>query len=282
MIYLPILGAFALAGGTIIQRFMLRRKDVSVKQYSVMEFLAIILVALPFIYFFWRVDSPALQTKNIIIFASVIIFSIIANILVYYSVKGEKVSNLEPAKVLEPLFVILLAILLSFFLPQFDNNPKVIIPAIISVAALLFSHIKRDHLNFNKYFIAAIFGSFFFGLELVISKLILDYYNPLTFYFIRGFFILLFFAIFFHPNLKNQKRKTKLTILGLGVIWVIYRIAVYWGYTKLGIISTTMIFMLGPVLVYLFAHIFLKEKLNWKNILASIIIVASVIYTLLI
>ncbi len=52
---------------------------------------------------------------GIILFGLVIIFSIIANILVYYSVKGEKVSNLEPAKVLDPLFVIILAIVFSFF-----------------------------------------------------------------------------------------------------------------------------------------------------------------------
>jgi len=278
MIYIPILGAIALAGGTILQRFVLKKKDISIKQYSLMEFLAIVLIIIPFIYFFWKVDSVALQIKNIIIFGLVIVFSVIANVLVYYSVKGEKVSNLEPAKVLEPLFVILLAIIFSFFFPGFEKNPKVVIPAIISVAALLFAHIKRHHLNFNKYFVAAILGSLFFGLELVTSKLILEYYNPMTFYFIRGVFVLLFFLIIFHPNIKNQTRKTKLTVLCIGAIWVLYRMAVYWGYLKLGVISTTMIFLLGPVLVYLFAYTFLKEKLNWKNIVASIVIVACIIY----
>ena len=281
MIYLPILGAVALAGGTIIQRAILKKKNTSVKQYSIMEFFAIVLVMLPFIYFFWKVDSPAFQLKTIIILALVVIFSIIANLLVYYSVKGEKITNLEPAKVLEPLFVILLAILFSFFLPGFDRNPKIIIPAILSVGALIFSHIKKHHLRFNKYFIAAIFGSFFFGLELVISKLILEYYNPITFYFIRCFFILLFTFLILRLDLRGFNRKTKLTMLLLGAIWVAYRITVYYGYLKLGVISTTIIFMLGPVLVYLFAHIFLREKYNWKNILASIVIVASIIYVLL-
>jgi drug/metabolite transporter (DMT)-like permease len=278
MIYLPILGAVALASGTIFQRFMLKKKQISVKQYSVMEFLAIVLVMIPFIYFFWEVDPTAFQTKNIIILGLTIAFSITANIFAYYSVKGEKVSNLEPAKTLEPLFIILVAIVFSFFLPGFERDPKVIIPAIISVVALLFAHIKKHHLNFNKYFIAAVLGSFFFGLELVISDLILQYYNPLTFYFIRAFFILVFFWILFRPSLRNQDNKTKWGMLGLGAIWVLYRIAVYWGYLKLGVISTTMVFMLGPVLVYFFARVFLKEKLNWKNIVASIVIIACVLY----
>lgn len=281
MIYLPILGAIALAGGIIIQRFVLKKKGISIKQYSVLEFLAIVLVMLPFIYFFWKVDSEAFQLKNLILFLCVIALSIVANLFSYYSVKGEKVSNLEPAKVMEPFFVIILAIIFSFFLPGFEKNPKVIVPAILSVTALVLSHIKKHHLKFNKYFIAAIFGSFFFGLELVISKLILEFYNPITFYFLRGVFVLVFFSMFFHPNLKEQVKKRKFHFLSLGAIWVFYRIIVYYGYIHLGVISTTLIFLLGPILVYFFARLFLKEKFNWKNIIASIIIVASIIYALL-
>ncbi len=281
MIYIPILGAIALASGTIFQRKILKDKNISVKKYFVMEFLAIVLVMIPFIYFFWRVDSEALQLKNIFFFSLVIIASVFANIFTFRSMKWEKINNLEPAKVLEPLFVILLAIVFSFFFLGFDKNPKIIIPAIISVLALVFSHIKKHHVNFNKYFIYAIIGSFFFALELVISKLILNFYNPLTFYFLRCFVVLLIGLILFHPSIKGIKTKTKFHMLIIGIIWAIFRIITYWGYEKLGVIFTTLIMMLGPVFVYLFAHIFLKEKYNWKNIIASAVIVASVVYAII-
>lgn len=281
MIYLPIIGALALASGTIFQRKILKHKNVSTKQYFVMEFLAIVMVMLPIVFFFWKIDNDALKLKNIIIFGLVIIASIFANIFTFKSVKNEKINNLEPAKVLEPLFVIMLAIILSFFFTDFNRNPKVIVPAIISVMALLLSHIKKHHLNFNKYFIFAILGSLFFALELIISKFILEFYNPLTFYFLRCIFVALIGFLIFRPSFKGVPSKFRVHMLIIGAIWVIFRVITYWGYEKLGVVFTTLIMMLGPVFVYLMAHLFLKEKYNWKNIIASAIIVGSVIYATL-
>ena len=40
--------------------------------------------------------------------------------------------------------------------------------------------------------------------------------------------------------------------------------------------------MLGHVFVYLFARVFLKEKLELRNIIAAIIIVACVLYVVLV
>ena len=124
MIEIPILGSLALAAGTVLQRTVLRRKKINIKLYQVLEFSAIVLVLLPLIFFFWKFDTGALQLKNILIFCSIIVFSITANLLMFYSVKWEKVSNLEPAKILEPLFVILLAIVFSFFFEIYERNMK--------------------------------------------------------------------------------------------------------------------------------------------------------------
>lgn len=279
MIYLPILGAIALAGGTIFEREILKKKGMSVKKYNVIEFLGIVIVMIPIIYFFWKLNAQALELKNILIFAGVIIASIIANIFTFYSMKGEKINNLEPAKMLEPLFTILLAIIFSFFIRGvYERNAHVIIPALIAGLALVLSHVKREHLNFNKYFLAAIVGSFFFALELIISKLILDFYSPVSFYFLRCFAILLVSYIIFRPKLSNVDYKLKWKMLLVGAIWVVYRVATYYGYIKIGIISTTLILMLAPIFIYTFAKIFLKEKINARNIIASVIILVCVLY----
>lgn len=283
MIQIPILGALALASGTIIQKLVLKRKRIDIKFYQTAEFFTIVLVMLPFIYFFWQLDSQALQLKNIFIFSLVIIFSIIANLFTYYSMKWEKVSNIEPAKILEPLFVIILAIFFSYLVSGdlFDRKLSVIIPAFIAGLALIFSHIEKHHLRFNKYFIAAILGSFFFALELVISRLILDYYSPMTFYFLRGLSILTLSFMIFRPKIIKTKTKVKFQILAIGILWVFFRVIVYYGYINLGVIFTTLVIMLAPIFIYLFAYIFLKEKLKPKNIIAAIVILASVLYATL-
>ena len=280
MIYLPFLGAISLASGTILEKIVVKHKNIDIKFYQTAIFLVIMLVMLPFIYFYWKFDPQALQPLNIIIFSLVIIFSLLANWFVFYSVKGEKVSNLEPAKMIEPLFVVLLAILFSFFIDSgmYEKNLKIIIPAIIAGLALILSHIKRHHLKFNKYFLSAILGSFFFALELVISRLILDYYSSLTFYFLRCAFIFLFSLIIFRPKMIKMDKTLTSYIFITGIFWVLYRVIVYYGYVNLGIIFTTLIIMVSPIFIYLFAHIFLKEDLSWRNIIASIIIIGCVLY----
>lgn len=277
----PLFGALALATGTIFERAVLLRKKLDIKTYQIASFIAIVICLLPILYFFWHVDSQAFKLENFLIFLLVVFFSIIANILVFYSIKGEKINNLEPARVLEPLFVIILTIIFSFFFENlYEKNIKFVIPALISSSALIFSHIKKHHLDFNKYFIAAIIGSFFFAIELVISRLILDFYSPVTFYFFRSTAILIFSFVIFKPNFKILNKNSKIIILITGATWVVYRLIVYYGYLQLGIIFTTLLLMLGPVFIYTFAHFFLKERMSWKNLLASIIIVASVIYAI--
>lgn len=281
--YLPFIGAIALASGFMLEKIVLRKRKVDIKLYQTASFLAIILVMLPFLYYFWKLEAEAFTGVNLFIFGLVVLFSMIANMFTFYSMKWEKVSNLEPAKMLEPLFTILLAIIFSFFtVGLYDRNLNIIVPALIAGLALIFSHIKKHHLDFNKYFIAAIFGAFFFALELIVSRLILNYYSPLTFYFARCSAIFIFSLLVFRPDFKKLGKKSIIHVLITGAIWVVYRTIVYYGYLNLGVIFTTLIIMLGPVFVYAFARIFLKEKIEIRNIVASVIIIACVLYAVLV
>ena len=283
MFYLPIIGALALASGTIIQKVVLRKKKIGVKTYVSAEFLAIVLAMLPFIYFFWKLDSPAYELKNIFIFLLIVLFSIFANLFNVFSMKSEKVSRLEPAKILEPLFVVLLAIIFSFIFGEvlYERNLNVLIPALIAGAALVFSHIKKHRISFYKFFIAEIFASFFFALELILSRLILDSYSPITFYFLRSLSVFLISLVIFRPQLTRLTKKVQLQFLVLGFVWAIYRVIIYYGYLSLGVVFTTLLFMLGPIFIYLFAWKFLKEKIEMKNIVAALVIILCIAYVIL-
>ncbi len=276
-------GALVLAIGTIIQRITLKKKKVGIKLYQTAEFLAIVLVSLPLLYFFWKLSPEALELKNVIIFIIVGIFSIVANLFLYYSMKWEKLTHIEPAKLTESLFVIILAVVFSFIFGEglYERDLRVIIPALVASLALIFSHIRKHHLDFNKYFVAAILGSFFFALELVISRLILDYYSPITFYFLRCALILIISLIAFRSNLNTFNGKEKGQILFVGLMWVIYRFAIYYGFVHSGVVFTTLMIMTSTVFIYLFAWKFLKEKIEWRHIIAAIVIMASIAYVLL-
>lgn len=283
LIWIPILGAFILATGTVVQRSVLKKRKININLFQSAQFAAIVIACLPFLYFFWKLEPGFLTLANIGIFFLIIIFSLIAIRFSLYSMKWEKITHIEPAKILEPLFTIILAILFSFIIDStlYERNLNVIIPALISGLALVLSHIKKHHFEFNKYFIAAILGSFFFALDLVTSRLILDYFSPLTFYFLRCATILILSLIIFKPNFEMLAPKVRWEILGVGFLWVIYRVMVYYGYLELGVVFTTLMVMLGPILVYFFAWKFLKEKLDRKSIVAAGVIVACVVYAIL-
>src|SRR3989344_6706625 len=109
MIELPILGAFLEASGTILEKKILKSKFLNYKNYTIYEFLAIVLVMLPFIYFIWGIDSEALKLKNLVVFGIIIIVSVAANLLIFFSLKRESISEFEPAWLMQPLFTVLLA-----------------------------------------------------------------------------------------------------------------------------------------------------------------------------
>jgi len=283
MIHIPILGSLSLATGTILEKIVLKKKSINIKTYQTAVFFSIIFAMLPFLFFFWKLDAQAFELKNILIFSMIILSSLIANLFIFYSLKWEKITKLQPARMLEPLMVILLAIIFSFFIDGnlYERNLKIIIPALIASIAIIFPNLKKHHLYMNKYIVAAIIGSFFFALELIISRLILNFYSPITFYFLRCSTIFLISLILFKPNIKKIDKKSRWIILITGAIWAIYRIVIYWGYLNIGIIFTTLMIMLGPIFIYIFAYKFLKEKLNWKNIVSALIIIACVLYAIL-
>jgi drug/metabolite transporter (DMT)-like permease len=279
MYYIPILGALMLAAITISEKIALKKRKLDIKTFQTATFLSAAILMLPLVYFFWDVSPEALQTKNIIILATIIIISVFANLSIFFALKWEKVNNIEPAIIMEPLFTVILAVIFSYFtVGLFERNFNIIIPTFIAGAALIFSHIRKHHLNFNKYFLATILGSLLYSIELILTRLVLEVYSPISFYFLRCAGIFLISLMIFRPKFSEIKGKPRWEIPLIGALWVGFRILVYYGYLQLGVVFTTLIIMLGPIFVYFFAWKFLKEKLHWKNIVSAIIIVLCVLY----
>jgi drug/metabolite transporter (DMT)-like permease len=275
---ISVIGAITEASGMIIEKKIIRKHNINYKNYTVYGFLALVLFMLPFMLFLWEIKPEAYSPVNILIFTVVVISSIFANLFTYYSLKREKVSELEPIRLMQPLFTILLAFFLSFFFSVYVSERKysILILAIIASISLVVSHIKKHHLVLDKYLVAALFGSLFFAIELVISKSILQYYSSITFYFLRCLSIFLFTLLIFRPKIK-MKNKVKVMVFIAAILWVIYRTLLYYGYAVYGIVFTTTLLILGPVFIFMFARIFLKEKITWRNIISAVIIVICII-----
>ena len=272
------LGAFLDSILSVIDKKIIKSR-INFRNYIVYIFLSIVIFSLPLVFFFWSVSPEALELKNLIIFMIIVIISIFANFFVFYSLTREDLSEIQPIRLTTPLFIILLSFIFSFFFSVYENerNYSIIILSLIASISLIVAHTKRDHLYFNKYALSAVIGSFFVAFELVLSKFLLNYYNPITLYFLRSLWILIITWAVFHRKLSSIKGKTKFLILLLGIMAVFMRVILYYGYQKLGIVFTTTIFVSSSIFIYIFAWIYLKEKVTLRQIISSIIILICVI-----
>lgn len=275
-------GALSEATATIIEKNILRKRKIDYKAYAVYGFLVISLLMLIFLLFtwksIWRVDAEALELKNILILLLIIGSSAIANLLIFYAMKWEKMTEIEPLRLFQPLLVIIFAYI--FYSSERQIGLHLLIASLIAASALIFSHIKREHFSLNKYAIATLVGSLLFAIELAASNLILKYYSSLSFYFIRCSIIFIAIFIFLKPKPNSIDKKSWFYMTVASVIWIVYRMLLYFGYSNYGVIFTTLLFILAPVFIYLFSYIYLKERPSKRNIISAIIIVACVAYAI--
>ena len=196
MFYIPIIGAFLEAIGTILYKKLANRHRITYKDFLVYGFLSIILVSLPLLYFFWRIDPLAGTNINIAILFLIITISIFANYFSFFAFKHRDLSKIQSIRLTLPLFTILFAFILSFFFEVYSNerNYYVLGFAFIASLTLFFSNIKKEHFTFDKYSWSMLLGSFLFAIELTLSKPLVQFYHPITFYFIRSFY----------PNLNSN------------------------------------------------------------------------------
>jgi len=285
---IPFFGAFLEAAGTVLEKKILRGK-INFKSYNVFSFLSIIILLIPCLFilghffpllFSLKIQAGALELKNVLIMSAIISLSILANLFVFYAMKWEKITEIEPLRLFQPLFVVIFAFIL--YSSERQTATPLIIAAVIASLALILSHIRRHHLRISKYSIAAFFGSIFFAAELAISKEILNFYSPMSFYLVRCFFIFIITFLIFRPKFSSIPNKKWPYVFLVAFIWILYRILLYFSYETKGIIITTLLFILAPVFIYILSYFYLKEKPNWRNIIAAIIIVICVAYAMII
>jgi drug/metabolite transporter (DMT)-like permease len=128
-----------------------------------------------------------------------------------------------------------------------------------------------------------------YPLEAVLVKELLFLYSPLALYMVRtlGIFIVLFiWYLFLAPYIKGEPRLTfsnwqaknyKLCFV-IALLAVLQMVFTYYGYKHFGVVFTTIVLTLGPILTYIADVIILKERLKKRIVLAAIVILACVAY----
>jgi len=110
---------------------------------------------------------------------------------------------------------------------------------------------------------------------------LLEVYSPSALYAVRTGLVFLSLWLVFRPNFRRLTSQNILSIFILAIIATSYMTFMFSGFKDFGVVFTTLILTLTPILIYFFTVVFLKEKLRKRVVLAAAIILACIIYATL-
>jgi len=269
----PIIASITQAFGVMTDKLVLSRIKVPINRFIPLLFCLLAFFTLLVLPFDNWISPEAITWPAIGFFLLMIILAFAWNILYYQAVQREVVQEFEPILMLSPLVVVLLA---PIFYPE-ERNLIIFLVSLVAGVILVFSHLKRGAIKFRKESLGLLICIFLMGLEVLVIRRLLDFFAPATLYFIRTAILFLIFSIFYRTDFAQVQPIAVWGIVATSLLGVVQMVARFYSYQAIGIVFTTLVLSLSPVLVYLFGFLFLKEKIYPRKLIGGILIFACII-----
>lgn len=250
-----------------------KKERVNYKSFMVLSFFFIfVFCAIAFISL-GEVGADFFTPFYLSCMAGIVVVAYFSNLLYYYALSGDKVSNVQPISALSPIAAMLTAALF------FSDERDWLVLAIASVAAtaLLISKIERQHLKFSKYFWAMVAAIFLIAIDSIFAKYLLEVMSSVALYTIRCGFLSFLLLSTLRPNLRVFGKKRVLSIAGVAFVITIETFGYYYAIHSIGIVKTSLIFLLAPVLALLASKFYLREEIKPKAAIADVVIILCVL-----
>ena len=268
------LAALSQAGGILVDKIILTRRQVEIHVFTPILFLFLFLLTSLLFPFLGKVSSELFSPYYLIIFLGMLLTAIIWNFFYYRGVRSEKIHEFELIIMAQPLLTILLA---TIFLKG-ERNIHIEIAAFIAAIALIIAHIRKKHLELSKASIGLIIAIIFMSIELILIKLLLNVFSPVALYSIRTGIIFIFFYFYFKPQMFRASNINVLLILLTSFLGVVQMVSKFYGFEQFGVIYTSLILILSPLLVYIISTIFMHEHLKARTVISALVILGCIVY----
>ncbi|MBU2595649.1 DMT family transporter [Patescibacteria group bacterium] len=274
-----LIAAITQALGVTLDKVVLSYRKIPLRDFIPVVFFFLCLFTLPVLFFKGSVAwQEFFAWKYILLYLGMILIAVLWNFLYYQGVRSERVQEFELILMLNPLIVIALA---ALFFP-WERNLQILLAGFIASLALIFAHLKREHLFFSRAALGLIACVILMSIETIMHRVLLNFISPAPLYFSRTLILLFFFYFFYRPkNILNLNKISLGLIVLNGLLGSIQFIARFYGYQKGGVIITTVVLTLAPILVYLTAYLYFKEEINQRKIIAGAIILLAIIWAVL-
>jgi drug/metabolite transporter (DMT)-like permease len=269
------IGALASSIMSVFDKVILRRRNLSFRQllpFSLTTSFILCLFAFPFL---GNVDSSFFSPKYLLLFGAMVISSYILNILFVYSMKKEQLCDVEPFVLMDgPLTVIIAAMI---FPSERSLLPLVL--TLLAASALIISRFNKRHFKFifKKTTLALLLYVLLVSFQAQFAKVLLEVMTPVALYTFRNGVLAALYWVTLRPKVSSITFVVKRNLVIDGVITFVALICHFYAILYLGIVETTLIFLLAPVLTLGFSKYYLKENFTLKKAIADTIILGCIV-----
>lgn len=270
----PFIAALAQVGGIIIDKIALTRRQVAIHVFVPILFLFLFLSTALFFPFLGKISFEVFETRYLWLFLAMLLMATLWNIFYYQGVQAEKVHEFELVMMFQPLLTILLA---TLFL-QGEQNLPITIAAMVAAIFLIIAHFKKAHLEIPLGSYKLALAVIFMSVELILIKILLEVFSPVALYGIRTGILFVFFFLFYRPQIRKVADSNTVLILSSAILGTLQMVTKFYGFAQFGVVYTSLILILSPILVYTIATIFLHEKLKLRTVVSALVILACIVY----
>lgn len=271
---LPIFSAIAQATALATDKVTLSLRRVTFKTYAAISFPLTFFVVL---VIFIAAPSPFSMTlleDTRWWFLIVLISATIGSNIVYYrALDDDTLTEIETFELLKAFPIILLSSLVFID----ERNPVVILAALVAAGFVIWSHWEHHQIKIEPRTIPYLFCILVLEpTRALATKMLLIAWHPLSLELVRTGVVAIVLGLVYA---KYRQRVSPRVIIMLAITSVLYTAAwllIYVSYQQLGVVYTTLILTLQPLLIYLASIIFLREKINRKKIIAFGVILIAI------
>ncbi len=274
--FAALLSAICTASGDVFNKILLGRRKMPLSQYLPAIFIFLALLCGVASVFFFKFDLQlALSVKFILLLLIMIASATIWNILLARGLQKEPLHEYELIILFAPLATMLLA---SIVYPV-ERNIHILLAGLFSSLILICSRIRKHHFALSKGARGTLLAIIFIAIEAVVIKELLLAYSPVFLNFIRVSALALTFLIIYKPKPQVEALTNFPLLLLASIAGSCVMIFKFIAFSRIGVVETTLILLLGPVLTYLASYFYFEEKKNFKrDALTAAVVIGMIVY----
>lgn len=271
--FAALISSLASATNLVIDKIALSRERISLRVFLPTIFLFLFAFTAVLVPAFGRVDLDlALLPNTLFLFFLMVVMAIASNVLFYQGIQREKVHQHELLMMILPLVTVVLA---AVFYPE-ERDTRIFILALVASVALLFAKGQKEHFFVDRTSYNTFLAVVLMATESIIIRELLYTFTPVALYAFRTLALAIFFMFYYRPAFSQVSRSHWRLMAWGGAIGVIQMVSLFYAYQNLGIIYTTLIAILAPIIVFLASWEILHERIRPRVILAALLILVCV------